>query len=136
MKIEPYLMFNGRCEEAISFYQTVLGAEVAFLMRFDEAPDKECCPPGAEKKVMHATIMVAGNALMMSDGCCDDKPAFQGISLSISVDDIEQGRTLFEQLSEGGLIEMPYAATFWSPGFGVVRDRFGVSWMVNVLEEE
>jgi len=135
MKIEPYLMFNGRCEEAIAFYGDVLGARVIFQMRFADAPDKDCCPPGAEQDIMHATVEIGGNVLMMSDGRCDGELAFQGVSLSISVESLTEGEVLFSALADGGEIEMPFASTFWSPGFGLVRDRFGVSWMINVLDE-
>mgnify|MGYP000176565450 CR=1 FL=1 len=134
MKIEPYLCFSGRCEEAMDFYKEQLGAEVAFMMRFHEAPEDAQCKDVPEDKIMHATVNIGHNTIMMSDGDCSGSPVFNGISLSIALTDIVEAETIFKKLAEGGSIEMPFAQTFWSPGFGMVKDRFGVSWMVNVFE--
>ena len=132
--ITPYLFFGGRCEEAINFYRTALGAEVDMLMRFNESP--EPTPPGMlqagfEKKVMHASLRVRGIALMMSDGC-DDKSKFDGFRLALAVPTEADARRSFDALGAGGSVQMPLTKTFWSPCYGMVTDRFGVGWMVMV----
>jgi PhnB protein len=134
MQVEPYLFFEGRCEEAIEFYRKALGAEVTMLMRFRESPEPpEFATPGSEEKVMHANLRIGDNIIMVSDGLCQGSPGFQGFSLSLAVTDEAEAERLFTALSEGGKVEMPLAKTFWSPRFGMVADRFGVSWMINVM---
>ncbi|MCG8429499.1 MAG: VOC family protein [Chromatiales bacterium] len=134
MNIIPYLFFNGRCEEAIEFYRRAVDAEVTELMRYKDGPDSEITPPGADEKIMHACITVGDSMVMMSDGDCDGKLNFAGVSLAIGVDDLDEGGKLFNALADGGQVQMPFSKTFWSPGFGMLLDRFGVSWMVNVNE--
>lgn len=134
MKVEPYLFFNGRGEEAIEFYRKVLGAEVTLLMRYSDSPEPGMCPPGADDKIMHANVRIADSTVMVSDGRCEGEPDFRGFSLSITADDLDQARSLFDTLTDGGEVEMPFQKTFWSPGFGMVTDRFGVSWMISVEE--
>jgi PhnB protein len=133
MKVQPYLFFDGCCEEAIEFYKKTLGAEVLMLMRFRDSPDPPppgMIPPGSEDKVMHASLRVGETEIMASDGRCMGKPAFQGVSLSLSVSSEAEADHLFNLLSEGGQVQMPIGKTFFSPRFGMVADRFGVSWMV------
>ncbi len=132
MKVEPYLFFEGRCEEALEFYRKALGAEVTMLMRFNEAPDPGMCPTGAGDKVMHSNFRVGDTTVMASDGRCQGPPAFQGFSLSLSLADEAEAERIFTALSDGGKVQMPLAKTFWSPRFGMVADRFGVLWMINV----
>ncbi len=135
IKIEPYLYFNGRCEEAITFYQLVLGAQLLFLMRFGDGPEQPppgTLPPGSEGKVMHATLTIGETSLGMSDGRCSGTPNFQGFSLSFNVADAAEAARLFAALGQGGQVQMALGATFWSPCFGIVQDRFGLSWMVSV----
>lgn len=132
MQVEPYLFFEGRCDEALEFYRRVLGAEVTMLMRFKESPEPDMYPPGAEEKVMHANVRIGNTTLMASDGRCEGQAAFRGFSLSISLTDEAEAERIFSALSDGGEVQMPLARTFWSPRFGMVADRFGVSWMINV----
>jgi PhnB protein len=132
MQVEPYLFFEGRCEEALDFYRRALGAEVTALMRFKESPDPGMCPAGAEDKVMHATVRIGDTTIMASDGMSSGHLAFQGFSLSLSVTDKAEAARLFSALSDGGQVQMPLAETFFSPLFGMVADRFGVSWMIIV----
>ena len=134
--IAPYLMFGGRCEEALEYYRTALGAEVEMLMRFDESPDP--VPPGMlqagfEKKVMHAAFRVRGVPLMASDGC-NDRSKFDGFRLALSVPTEADARHAFDALADGGSVQMPLAKTFWSPCYGMVTDRFGLGWMVMVTD--
>ncbi len=132
MKVETYLFFEGRCEEALEFYRKALGAEVTMLARFKESPEPEMCQSGAEDKVMHASLRIGNTTVMASDGRCEGHPAFKGFSLSISLTDEVEAEHIFAALSDGGQVEMPLTKTFWSPRFGMVADRFGVSWMINV----
>lgn len=132
--IQPYLFFNGRCEEAIQFYQQAIGAEVEMLLRFKESPDPVpagMAPPGWEDKVMHASLRIGDTVLMASDGC-ESGPAFAGFSLSLSVKTEAEVDRLFAALSEGGKVTMPVGKTFWSPRFGMLVDRFGMGWMVGI----
>jgi PhnB protein len=135
MQIQPYLFFDGRCDEAIEFYRKALGAEVTMLMRFKDSPEPHqpgALPPGAENKVMHANLQIGKNTLFVSDGRCQGKPNFQGFSLSLTVADEAEADRLFAALTDGGQIVMPLAKTFFSPRFGMLADRFGVAWMVYV----
>ncbi len=133
MQIQPYLMFGGRCEEAIEFYRGALGAEVKRLMRFkDGQMPPGTMPPGTENKVMHAEIKIGASTVLVSDGRCQGTTAFQGFSLSLTAATVDEAERLFAALSEGGKVEMPLAQTFFSPRFGMLDDRFGVSWMVYV----
>ncbi len=130
MQIQPYLFFDGRCEEALAFYQQALGARVEMMMRFKDSPEPMPggAPPG--EKVMHACVRVGDTALMASDGNCNGKASFQGFSLALNAKDETEAKRLFSTLAEGGQVQMPLAKTFFAPAFGVVADRFGVSWMV------
>ena len=135
MQVQPYLFFDGRCEEALEFYRKALGAEVTMLMRVKECPDPlppDMYPPGSENKVMHASFRIGEATLMASDGRCLGKPVFQGFSLSLDARDEAEADRLFAALSDGGQVQMPLAKTFFSPRFGMVADRFGVGWMVIV----
>lgn len=138
MQVQAYLFFEGRCEEAIEFYRRTLGAQVEFLMRNKESPVAPGCemPAGSENKVMHANLRIGDTQVMASDGRCSGQPGFQGFSLSLTPADADEARRLFDALAEGGQVQMPLGETFWSPCFGMVADRFGVSWMINVLPAE
>jgi PhnB protein len=132
--IQPYLLFNGRCKEALDFYGQALGAKVEFLMLYKESPAPipgGKLPAGWEDKVMHATFRIGDNVLMASDGC-DTTPKFAGFSLSISVPTEGEADRAFNALLEGGQVTMPLTKTFWSPRFGMLTDRFGLSWMVSI----
>jgi PhnB protein len=137
MQIQPYLFFDGRCEEAVQFYQKALDAKVQMLMRFKDSPEPPppgTVPPGSENKVMHTELRIRDAVIMASDGNCTGKPQFAGFSLSISVPDPDDADKLFNALADGGQIQMPIGKTFFSPRFGMVADRFGVGWMINVVE--
>jgi PhnB protein len=133
--IEPYLFFNGKCEEAIEFYRKALGAEVEMIMRFKESPEPPkpgMVPPGFENKIMHASFRVGQTTIMASDGCEAGKANFEGFSLAISVASENEADRIFAGLADGGQVRMPLGKTFWSPRFGMVADRFGIGWMVSV----
>lgn len=134
--IQPYLFFNGSCEQAVEFYRKALGAEVGMMMRFKESPEPHppgMVPPGFENKIMHASFRIGETTMMASDGCSPGKPSFEGFSLSLSVPTEAEADRAFAALSEGGQVRMPLTKTFWSPRFGMVADRFGVGWMINVV---
>ena len=132
MQIQPYLSFDGRCEEAIEFYRRTLGAKVEMLMRFKEAPEPGMSPPEAGEKVMHSALRIGDSMVLASDGRCLGKPNFQGFALSLTAANEAEADRLFNALADGGQVQMPLAKTFFSPSFGMVADRFGVSWMVYV----
>jgi PhnB protein len=137
MKVEPYLFFNGRCEEAMAFYKETLGAEVTMQMRMSESPEPpppSMVPPGFENKIMHANMRIGESMVMLSDGNSNLPPQFQGFSLSLGAADIAQAERFFTALGKGGTVQMPLGKTFYSPCFGMVTDRFGVGWMVIVAE--
>jgi PhnB protein len=135
MLVQSYLFFDGRCEEAIEFYKKTLGAKVEMLMRFKDSPEPAqpgMVPPGAENKVMHSSFRIGDTVVMASDGRCTGKPVFSGFSLSVTVPNEGEAERVFDALGNGGQVQMPLAKTFFSPRFGMVADRFGVSWMVIV----
>ena len=131
--LQPYLFFGGRCEEALEFYRKNLGAEIIMLSRFKEAPERmPGLPDCFDDKIMHASVRIGQNTWMASDGQCEGNPMFEGFSLSLTVPNESEAERLFAALSEGGLVTMPLEKTFWTSKFGMVQDRFGVSWMVSV----
>jgi PhnB protein len=135
MQVQPYLNFDGRCEEAIEFYRRALGAEVTTLMRFKESPEPPgvgMVPPGAGDKVMHASFRIGDSTVLASDCHCGGRPGFQGFSLSLTVPSAAEAERRFASLAEGGQVQMPLAKTFFSARFGMVADRFGVAWMIYV----
>jgi len=135
MHIDAYLFFDGRCEEAIEFYRTTLGAEVLMLMRYSDSPEpmpSGMIPAGSESKVMHASLRIGDSTVMASDGDCKGKATFAGFSLSISAANGAEAERVFAALAAGGQVEMPLGKTFFSSHFGMLADRFGVHWMVMV----
>jgi PhnB protein len=135
MHVQPYLFFNGRCEEAAEFYRRALGAKVTMLMRWKDCPEPQqpgMVPPGSENKVMHMRLRIGDADILASDGQCVGQPSFQGFALSLTAANEAEAERFFRALSDGGQVRMPLAKTFFSPSFGMVADRFGVSWMVLV----
>ncbi|HEX5804983.1 MAG TPA: VOC family protein [Macromonas sp.] len=133
MLVQPYLFFDGRCAEAIQFYQQAIGAQVDMLMRYRDSPEPP--PPGTRGDigdwVMHANLRIGPGQVMMADDCTGH-PQFGGFSLSLEVADEAEAQRCFDGLANGGQVIMPLGKTFFSPCFGMVRDRFGVSWMLIV----
>jgi PhnB protein len=135
MQVQSYLFFDGRCEEAVEFYRSALGAQVIMLMRFKDSPgphDPGMCPAGAEDKVMHMSFRVGDTTVLASDGRCQGRPSFQGFALSHTVASDAEAERRFAALADGGQVQMPLRKTFFSSRFGMVADRFGVSWMIYV----
>jgi PhnB protein len=132
MQLQPYLFFDGRCEEAIEFYRSKLGADVGMLMRFKDSPEPQQHTPGSDNKIMHAELRVGNTTMLASDGRCLGQPNFQGFALSLTAADDPEASRLFSALSDGGQVQMPLGKTFFASSFGMVTDRFGVGWMVYV----
>ena len=140
MKTQPYLSFEGRCEEAIEFYRGALGAEVTSFMRFKEMPasepqdSAEGCSGSMDEanadKVLHSSFRIGDLEVLASDGMCSGQTGFQGISLALTVPGVAEAERLFNALGDGGQVQMPLTKAFFSPSFGIVADRFGVSWML------
>jgi PhnB protein len=136
MQVNPYLFYNGNCEAALKFYQKVLGAEIEAMLTYDGGPADMPIPPDYKKKVMHAKISVDGEVIMASDAPPGNFHAPQGFAVSLQVEDPADAERRFKALSEGGSVNMPFAKTFFSKGFGMCVDQFGIPWMVNCPMEE
>jgi PhnB protein len=132
--IQPYLFFEGRCDEALDFYVKALDAEVTSLMRYSESPDPSEMH-GHENKVMHASIRIGETEILASDGQCSGNPAFQSFGLALSVNTEADADRFFNALSDGGKVQMPLEKTFFSPKFGMVSDRFGILWMILTVSK-
>lgn len=133
--IQPYLFFNGNCEQAVEFYKKALGAEVQMMLRYKESPEPPppgMVPPGSENKIMHASFRVGETIVMAADDCTAKTEGFDGFSLSLSVPTEADADRAFNALAAGGEVKMPLMKTFWSPRFGMLKDRFGIGWMVSV----
>ena len=142
MKVESYLMFEGRCDEALEFYRHALGAQVTMLMRYKDNPEpaagQGCADGGGPgptpEMVMHASFTVGDTQIMASDGMGSGHASFQGISLALSPTNEADAKRYFDALADGGKVQMPLTRTFFSQAFGMVADRFGVPWMVVAPE--
>lgn len=135
MVIQPYLFFNGHCEEAFEFYRDALGAQSEMVLRFKDCPEPmppEASPPGSENKIMHMQFRIGDQIVLASDGRCQGQPAFQGFALTLNVANDSEANRVFAALEDGGKVHMPLGKTFFSPCFGMVADRFGISWMIIV----
>jgi PhnB protein len=134
MAIEPYLFFNGRCEEALRFYEDALAAKIETVARFREspAPLPPDLPAGWGEKIMHASFLIGDARVMASDARTDAPPEFRGFALNVNFIGEEEARRAFERLSDGGRVDMPLGPTHYAKSFGMVTDRFGVQWMVMV----
>ncbi len=133
MTVQPYLFFDGKCEEALEFYKGAIGAQVEMLMRFSENPDKpdpSHMPASSAEKVMHCAFKVGDTQILASDGHCAGKPSFQGFGLALSAKSDAEAEKLFGALGKGGQVLQPLTKTFFASKFGMVADQFGVMWMV------
>lgn len=134
MQVQPYLFFDGRCDEALEFYKTAVGAKVGMLMRFKDAPEQTQCNPGSENKVMHASFQIGDTMVLASDGRNSGRPKFDGFSLAVSANSEAEVERMFNALGEGGQVTLPLTKTFFSPKFGMLADKFGVHWMVMAAQ--
>jgi PhnB protein len=134
-QVQPYLFFHGRCEEALNYYRSALGAEVTALLRFKDNPEADTCQDGPTPPadhIMHASFRVGQTEILVSDGCDAGPTQFDGFALSLTVPDEADADHVFSTLAEEGKVQMPLMKTFFSARFGMVSDRFGVCWMVYV----
>ena len=136
MQLATYLSFNGNCAEAFKFYEECLGGKIAAVMKWGDSPMADQTPPGWEDKVMHVHMDVAGQVLMGADAPPKMFSGNHGFSVSIGVTDAAEGERIWKRLSEGANVQMPLGKTFWSPAFGMLIDRFGIPWMVNVQQQQ
>ena len=132
MKVQPYLNFEGRCEEALEFYKKAVGAKVDMMMRCKDAPEPSQISPGLENKILHSSFTIGSSMIMATDGYNKNNANFEGISLALSATNEGEAKRLFDALAEGGEVRMPLTKTFFSPAFGMLADKFGVPWMVVV----
>jgi len=132
MQVQPYLFFDGRCDEALEFYKKAIGAKVGTLMRWKDSPDPSMCTPGNAERVMHAQFQIGDTTVLASDGRNTGQPNFQGFALAIQAKDEPEADRMFNALGDGGQVTMPMAKTFFSPRFGMLADKFGVHWMILV----
>ncbi|MBL8848488.1 MAG: VOC family protein [Planctomycetaceae bacterium] len=138
MTVEPYLFFEGRCEDALKFYEQALGAKIGMVLKYKDSPDKPpegMLPPNSGDKVMHSEMQIGESRIFCSDGGCSGSPTFGGFSVSLSVKSAAEAEQLFNALMEGGRVTMPLGKTFFSLRFGMLTDKFGVDWMVNAVQE-
>jgi PhnB protein len=130
MNVQPYVFFDGKCEEALEFYKGAIGAKVDMMMRFSEAPESGHAPPDSANKIMHAAFKVGDTQILASDGHCAGKPSFQGFGLALNAANAAEASKLFGALEKGGQVQQPLVKTFFASSFGMVTDKFGVMWMV------
>jgi PhnB protein len=135
MQVNPYLHYNGNCEAAFNFYAQAIGAKIGVIMHVEGSPAAEQMPPEMAKKVLHAQMTIDGEVVMASDAPPNHFEKPQGFSVALQIDDPVDGERKFKALAEGGTIRMPFGPTFWSKGFGMCVDKFGIPWMVNCTLE-
>lgn len=136
METCPHLAFPGNCEEALHFYEQVLGAKIQFLSRYQETPAGSQVPTDFAGKVVHASIAIGNSRIMAADAPPDRYNKTHGIAITVESDSAEEAEKVFKALTAGGEINMPFQKTFWSPGFGTGRDKYGIPWMVNTTQPQ
>ena len=135
MQLNPYLSFNGNCDAALKYYEKVLGARIESTHPYGDGPPGMETPPDYKNKLMHAQITIDGEVLMAADAPPGHYQKPQGISVSLQVEDPAEAEQRFKALAEGGTVTMPFGKTFFSNGFGMCVDQFGIPWMVNCPQE-
>ena len=134
MQVQPYLFFDGRCDEALEFYKNAVGAKVGMVMRFKDAPEPTQCNPGSENKVMHASFQIGDTMVLASDGRNSGQPKFEGFALTLNAKSEADADRMFNALRDGGQVTLPLTKTFFSPKFGMLADKFGVHWMIMTAQ--
>ena len=132
MHITPYLGFQGTCEEAFKLYEKVLNGKITFKMTYGESPMADQMPPDHRNRIMHISLQVGDETISGSDAPPQHYSKPEGFNVAISLKDAAEGERIFKELSAGGQVQMPFQKTFWSPGFGMLVDRYDIPWMVNV----
>ncbi|MBV2181647.1 MAG: VOC family protein [Castellaniella sp.] len=143
MQLTPYLNFDGNCAEAFAFYAKLFGGTIVYQGTFSEMPPSAGAPPipeSARHRIMHVHLQMGDQSLFGSDAMpgadttCGGYQPPQGLWVSIQAADVAEGQRLFDALAQKGQVVMPFSGTFWSPGFGMTKDRFGTPWMINVVQ--
>jgi len=130
--LEPYLIFDGNCADAMRFYERTLGGKLEALMTFGESPVRDQVPPGAAGRVMHARLVIGDRALMASDGMLGEPyEGMKSFSVTLYYPAVDEAKRVFNALAEGGKVNMPMDKTFWAEAFGMLVDRFGTPWFVS-----
>ena len=132
MQLNTYLFFDGECKDAFKFYEQCLGGKIDGMMTYGDAPMSEEIPSEQRDRIMHANLTVGGMVLMGSDTPPDGFKKPQGFSVNLQFDDLVEAERIFQKLAENGTVKMPFQETFWSTRFGMLVDRFGTPWMINV----
>ena len=138
MNVQTTLNFYGRTEEAVEFYRRAIGAEILFMMRFRDCPDRSLMRPGMEEKIFHATFRIGSTEIMASDCGCERPPAkstFAGFTFALRVETPEKAERFFAALSDGGQVQIPLLKNFFAERYGIVIDRFGISWKIMVASK-
>ena len=135
MQLSSYLLFNGQCEAAFKFYEKVLGGKIEGMTPNAGSPAEAHVPAEWRDKILHARMTIGESVLLASDAPPGRYDQPKGFSVSIQLKDVAEGERIFNALAENGTVQMPFQATFWSPGFGMCVDRFDIPWMVNCLRE-
>jgi PhnB protein len=137
-QLTAYLSFDGTCAEAFRFYEGALNGTLIALMKNGETPAAEHMPPGNEDRIMHACLDLGNGTLLMGGDAAvnagDDCPKFEGMKgfmVAVTYDDTAEAQRVFERLSDGGSVQMPWSPTFWAEGFGMVTDKYGTPWGIN-----
>jgi PhnB protein len=136
MRVNPYLIFNGRCEAAFKFYEQLLDAKITFKMTFAESPAAEQMPPESRNLIIHATLAIGDQLLQGSDAPPGRYEQPKGVYVSLSLEDTARGERIFKALAEKGTVQMAFEPTFWAAGFGMCIDRFGIPWMINCEQKQ
>jgi PhnB protein len=131
MKMNPYLIFDGTCEEAFKTYARVLGGEIVAMMQAEGTPAAEAWPKDWRNKIIHARLLVDGVALMGSDCPPERYEKMQGFSVTLNIKEPAEAERVFNALADGATVRMPLGETFWAAKFGMLTDRFGTPWMIN-----
>ena len=137
MSVHPYLFFEGRAEEALEYYKKTLGAVVESIVRIGDSPEpSQHVPPGNEDKLLHASFLIGNSTVGASDGFCSGQPKFEGMRLVLTCAEKAEAEQKFAALADGGQVHQPMIATFFSPAFGMLADKFGVPWMIYSIENK
>src|ERR1700704_3573557 len=131
MQLNPYLLFNGQCEAAFKFYEKCLGGKIEVMLTHAGTPAEEHVPAEWRDKILHARLVVEDSVLMASDAPPGHYQQPQGFSVSLQLKDPDKAGRIFDALADGGTVKMPFAETFWAARFGMLKDQFGIPWMIN-----
>jgi PhnB protein len=131
MSLNPYLYFDGQCEEAFNFYEKCLGGKITFMLTYEKSPMADRTPPGYAKKILHAGLASPDGVLEGCDAPPGEYKKPQSFCVMLRPKDASEAEHIFNALAEGGTVQMPIGETFWAVRFGMVVDRFRMPWLIN-----